>query len=114
MNTKYCEYCGNKIVADAVICPNCGKQVEELKSSEEKTSPQVIINNTNISGVNGRKCDKWVAILLCIFLGFLGGHKFYEGKGGMGIIYILTCGFLGIGIIIDLIVLLFRNNPYYV
>ena len=49
-----------------------------------------------------------------IFLGFLGGHKFYEGKGGMGIIYILTCGFLGIGIIIDLIVLLFRNNPYYV
>ena len=32
----------------------------------------------------------------------------------MGIIYILTLGFLGIGIFIDFLILLGKPNPYYV
>lgn len=117
METKFCEFCGNKVAIDAVICPKCGKQLEELKTEENnKSNPQVIINNSNtINGNVGRKqCDKWVALLLCIFLGFLGGHKFYEGKGGMGVLYIFTCGLFGIGIIVDLISILCKPNPYYV
>ena len=117
METKFCEFCGNKVAIDAVICPKCGKQLEELKTEENnKSNPQVIINNSNtINGNVGRKqCDKWVALLLCIFLGFLGGHKFYEGKGGMGGLYIFTCGLFGIGIIVDLISILCKPNPYYV
>jgi len=55
-----------------------------------------------------------VALLLCVFLGFLGAHKFYEGKIGMGIIYILTGGLFLIGVIIDFIVLLFKPITYYV
>ena len=61
-----------------------------------------------------KKCDKWVALLLCIFLGFLGGHKFYEGKAGMGVLYIFTGGLFGVGVIIDLITILTKPNPYYV
>ena len=82
METKFCEFCGNKIATDAVLCPKCGKQLEELKTDSSNSNPQVIINNNNtINGAYGRKqCDKWVALLLCIFLGVLGGHKFYEGK----------------------------------
>lgn len=116
METKFCEFCGNKVAIDAVICPKCGKQLEELQTEENKSNPQVIINNSNtINGNVGRKqCDKWVALLLCIFLGFLGGHKFYEGKGGMGVLYIFTCGLFGIGIIVDLISILCKPNPYYV
>lgn len=117
METKFCEFCGNKVAIDAVICPKCGKQLEELKTEENnKSNPQVIINNSNtINGNVGRKqFDKWVALLLCIFLGFLGGHKFYEGKGGMGVLYIFTCGLFGIGIIVDLISILCKPNPYYV
>lgn len=116
MKTKFCEFCGNKVAIDAVICPKCGKQLEELRTEENKSNPQVIINNSNtINGNIGRKqCDKWVALLLCIFLGFFGGHKFYEGKGGMGVLYIFTCGLFGIGIIVDLITILCKPNPYYV
>ena len=37
-----------------------------------------------------------------------------EGKIGMGILYIFTLGLAGIGVLVDLIVLLFKPNPYYV
>ena len=118
METKFCEFCGNKVAIDAVICPKCGKQLEKLKTEEDKQNPQVIINNTNNNTVSApvgsKKCDKWVALLLCIFLGFLGGHKFYEGKVGMGILYIFTGGLFCIGLIVDLIVILCKPNPYYV
>ncbi|MDE5994014.1 MAG: TM2 domain-containing protein [Oscillospiraceae bacterium] len=51
---------------------------------------------------------------MCIFLGFFGGHKFYEGKVGMGILYFFTGGLFFIGVIIDFIGILTKPNPYYV
>ena len=120
-NTKYCKHCGSQIPADAVICTSCGRQVEELKGAGE--SPNIIINNSNTNtnvntnvnqGYAGRRCNKWVAFTLCILLGILGAHKFYEGKGGMGILYLFTAGLLGIGWIMDIIAILLKPNPYYV
>ena len=58
--------------------------------------------------------NKWAAFFLCLFVGLFGAHKFYEGKIGMGILYILTVGLFGIGWIIDTIVILFKANQYYV
>lgn len=57
--------------------------------------------------------SKWVSFFLCLFLGVFGAHKFYEERILMGILYIFTGGILGIGVIVDLIVLLFKPNPYY-
>ena len=77
-NKKYCKHCGELIDKDCIICPKCGKQVEELKRSSES----IIINNTNTASVNTvgrREKNKWIAFLLCFFLGGLGAHKFYEG-----------------------------------
>lgn len=58
--------------------------------------------------------DKWTAFFLCLFLGLFGAHKFYEGKGGMGILYFFTGGLCFIGIVVDLITILRHPNPYYV
>ena len=55
-----------------------------------------------------------IVLLLCIFLGVFGGHKFYEGKVGMGVLYLFTVGLFGIGLIVDFITILCRSNPYYV
>lgn len=120
---KFCQHCGQVIDKECVVCPKCGKQVSELR----QTQPQVVVNNANNNmnynynrntavgfGGYGRMRNKWVAFLLCLFLGFFGAHKFYEGKAGMGILYLLTFGLFGIGWFIDLIALLFKPTIYFV
>lgn len=43
-----------------------------------------------------------IVYLLWFFLGFVGAHKFYLGRPIIGLLYLLTFGFLGIGMIVDL------------
>lgn len=123
---KYCKHCGEQIDADCVVCPKCGKQVEQLSASYN--GQPIIINNNNSASSSaaasaaiggaavylGKPKNKWVAFFLCLFLGVFGAHKFYEGKVGMGILYLFTVGLCGIGCIIDLITILCKPNPYYV
>lgn len=122
--TKFCKHCGKPINAAAVICPLCGCQVEEIAQAAA-AQPNIVINNSNTNtntnvnqninaGRHGRAKNKWVAFLLCLFLGYFGFHKFYEGRIGMGILYLFTGGLFCIGWIIDLIILLCKPNPYYV
>ena len=116
-NLKFCKFCGSRIHMDAVVCTSCGRQVEELKQAQ---MPNITINNantnanTNINGGFGIPRNKWTAFFLCLFLGWLGAHKFYEYKPIMGILYILTFGGFGIGWLLDTIIHLFKPNPYYV
>lgn len=49
-------------------------------------------------------------LLLCFFLGCFGIHRFYVGKIATGILWLFTLGFLGIGIIIDLICIAVPNK----
>lgn len=127
--TKFCEHCGSVIAKQAVVCPTCGCQVAPLKQEQvpmqvpgqqvqitqvQQPQPiqpvQVVVNYNG----NGRPKDKLTALLLCIFLGEWGIHRFYEGRIGTGILWMFTFGLFGLGWLYDIIRIACASNPYYI
>ena len=49
--------------------------------------------------------DYSVTWLLLTFLGIFGIHRFYMGKWGTGIVYLLTVGLIGLGVLYDYLTL---------
>lgn len=74
---KYCAECGAIIKAKAEICPKCGVRKNASLSSLAAIAP------------NGK--SKLAAALFAFFLGGIGIHKFYLGRIGWGIVYLLFC-----------------------
>ena len=74
---KFCSDCGAVIKAKAEICPKCG--VRQIPAG----------NGLTATAPNGK--SKLAAALFAFFLGGFGIHKFYLGKTGWGILYLLFC-----------------------
>ena len=77
----------------------------------------ISINNGNNSTVppaypTGKVVNKLVYILLALFLGGIGAHKFYSGKYGMGIVYLVFfwTGIPALCAVVDLIIVCFKPS----
>lgn len=68
---SFCRDCGSTINRNAEICPKCGVR--------QRSIPQAGNRNRVSAGI------------LALLLGGLGMHKFYLGKPGLGIVYLLFC-----------------------
>ena len=87
-DANFCHACGNRINKGAKICLKCGVSV-----------PDSVPAN-----LNGKS---WLTtLLLCIFVGCFGIHRFYSGHIGIGIVQLLTGGACGIWWLIDFILIL--------
>ena len=53
--------------------------------------------------------SRLIALLLCLFFGIIGVHRFYVGKVGTGILWIFTGGLFSIGLLIDFFMILFGS-----
>jgi TM2 domain-containing membrane protein YozV/ribosomal protein L40E len=80
-NEKFCHECGAIIHVKAEICPKCGVRQKHL--------PIALTVNFGAITANGK--SKLIAALLAFFLGSFGGHKFYLGQIGLGIVYLALC-----------------------
>ena len=56
------------------------------------------------SGASDKK--RLPVFLLCLLVGPLGVHRFYVGKIGTGVLWLLTGGVFGIGALVDLIMII--------
>ena len=117
-----CTYCGKPFCAECLIeikgkmyCKSdIGNVVDDASKSSAAATLVVNITNTNTNtntnqagfGIGIPPKSKFVALLLCIFFGVLGSHRFYVGKFGTGLIWLFTLGFFGIGWILDLIMII--------
>lgn len=126
--TAFCTACGaalpkasqptEPVVArPAAVQPAAAQPVAQ--PVQQPQQPTIIINNTNtnqatpaanasIEAMTSPK-NRWVALALCFFFGGLGVHRFYVGKIGTGILYLLTVGLGGIGWTIDFFTILFGS-----
>lgn len=75
-----------------------------------KPEPQVVVERVYVPQEKRSGRSRLAALLLCIFLGGFGVHKFYVGRIGLGLVYLLTNGLFGIGWLVDVIVLS-AGNP---
>lgn len=107
----YCRKCGKEIADDAEFCPYCGTRThdevhEATFEAKGDGSQYNAANNTPAKDDNISDKSWLITLLLCIFVGSLGIHRFYVGKIGTGILWLLTAGCFGIGTLIDLIMII--------
>lgn len=74
---KFCHECKATIKTKAEICPKCGVRQSMVPVGMDATAR------------NGK--TRVAAALFAFFLGGIGGHKFYLGQTGLGLLYLFFC-----------------------
>lgn len=99
METKYCTNCGRPIApTEFRSASGCCGECEAKKGSVAQSQTAQYSEK-----------DWLTTLLFSIFLGALGIHRFYVGKIGTGILWLLTGGCLGIGALVDIIMIATEN-----
>jgi TM2 domain-containing membrane protein YozV len=78
--TVFCRACGHNMSAQAEACPQCGHPTSTLPLAPA---------SAGIVGAGGPPKSRVVAGVLGLLIGGFGVHKFYLGKVGLGVVYIL-------------------------
>ncbi|MBI2786901.1 MAG: DUF4864 domain-containing protein [Legionella longbeachae] len=95
--TSFCKQCGNRLESVDQYCTKCGAKTESNVSLDKAPKEKIQLSK-DISSKSAT-----TALLLNLFLGVLGVHRFYVGKKGTGLLMLLTVGGFGIWVLVDLI-----------
>lgn len=104
-----CAYCKSRVFPTDRKCSACGSRVfvdlqEAPQRAQTPPEPTVVyqtIHHTVYARPRTSERNRWVALLLCLLGGAVGLHRFYVGKIGTGIVYLLTGGVFFLGALVD-------------
>jgi hypothetical protein len=112
----YCRNCGNEVFEEAVMCVACGTPPKSgnkyCYNCKAETSADAVIcmkcgaRLKNDNPIESEGKDWLTTLLLCLFLGGFGIHRFYTKHTVIGVIQLLTLGGCGIWALIDLIMII--------
>ncbi len=95
---KFCVWCGEVIKQTAEICPECG-----VRQAQAPTKTSGVLQELISASATGPGKEWSATLLLCLLTGVGGGHRFYTGHTGIGVVQLLTFGGFFIWWINDLI-----------
>ena len=105
---------GGNIIKIYSIKNDKQQYIDKLNYYKNLTHTEQDDDDFKFTAKDSNEKNKLIAFCLCLFLGFLGAHKFYEGKYVWGILYFFTFGLFFIGWFVDILIILTKPNPYYV
>lgn len=100
---NFCQQCGCQLASDAQFCHECGaKNIENLEGAQ--------VLQPSVEPPKNQSTKSPIKVLLWAFiLGLFGGHRFYVGKIGTGLLMLVTLGGFGFWYLIDLIFLVMNK-----
>jgi len=107
----FCKNCGIEIANNAAICVHCGVKAGTGNAFCGSCGQTVLVSDRYCmqcgveNRINSGKKDFITTIILAVFVGTFGVHRFYTGNIGIGVLQLLTLGGCGIWQIIDIILI---------
>ena len=91
-----------------MVCPSCGLNFIKFNEATNKQAKDALSQGEKDRVLYRTGCPsdvkRWKLILMCVFLGYMGGHHYYVGRKYWGLFY--TCFFL-IGVINAIVTMFF-------
>ncbi len=96
----FCPDCGASMAPEDRFCAACRWDAQYPESRAERGLPS---SPRNLGPPSDK--SRMTTLLLCVFGGFLGLHRFYVGRAGSGVLWLVTFGLLSVGWIYDLVMI---------
>ena len=101
----YCPQCGVEMLAADRYCGGCGWDAERPDDEPQpRQRPRRPPTSPRRTGPPS-DYNRLTTFLLCLLLGLFGVHRFYVGRTGSGVLWLLTGGILFVGWIYDLVMI---------
>ncbi len=98
-----CDYCGSQY---PIMRASTARPGSSAQTASQEVHVHVHMDNDNLNNTTVKSEKSWITtLLLCVFLGIFGIHRFYAGKIGTGLIWMFTGGAFLIGWVADIILI---------
>lgn len=74
-NNKFCKFCGEMVDKETIVCPKCGRQIEEIKQVINEPSNE--IQNNKEKKIYEKEWFMWIMLIVFAPIGILFMWKFH-------------------------------------